>query len=57
VPGLVGRGHRVRSISAFDPTAVGCAQVVGTPRAAGDEAWHAVGAADPRSPDGLAAVR
>ena len=57
VPGLVARGHGVRAISAFDPVAVGCAQIIGTPRPPGDEAWHAVGAADPRSPDGLAAVR
>jgi gamma-glutamyltranspeptidase / glutathione hydrolase len=57
VPGLVARGHRVRAISAFDPVAVGCAQVIATPRPPGDGAWHAVGAADPRSPDGLAAVR
>jgi gamma-glutamyltranspeptidase / glutathione hydrolase len=57
VSGLVDRGHRVRSISAFDPVAVGCAQIIGTPRPPGHEAWHAVGAADPRSPDGMAAVR
>ena len=57
VPGLVDRGHRVRSISAFDPVAVGCAQVIGSPRPPGHAAWHAVGAADPRSPDGQAAVR
>jgi gamma-glutamyltranspeptidase / glutathione hydrolase len=57
VPGLVDRGHRVRSISAFDPVAVGCAQIIGSPRPPGHAAWHAVGAADPRSPDGQAAVR
>ena len=28
VPGLVARGHRVRQIGAFDPVAVGCAQVI-----------------------------
>jgi gamma-glutamyltranspeptidase / glutathione hydrolase len=57
VPGLVARGHVVRLISAFDPVAVGCAQVISLPRPPGDRAWTAVGAADPRSPDGHAAVR
>ncbi|HXW39085.1 MAG TPA: gamma-glutamyltransferase, partial [Acidimicrobiales bacterium] len=56
-PGLAARGHRVRSISAFDPVAVGCAQVIridGTPDGQG---WSFTGAADPRSPDGGTAVR
>ncbi len=57
VPGLTARGHRVRQISAFDPVAVGCAQVVSAPKPSGDPGWLAVGAADPRSPDGSAAVR
>lgn len=57
VPGLVARGHRVRQVSAFDPVAVGCAQVVCAPKPPGDPGWFAVGAADPRSPDGSAAVR
>ena len=31
--GLTGHGHRVRTISAFDPVAVGCAQVITVDRA------------------------
>ena len=50
--GLASRGHRVQLISAFDPVAVGCAQIVTV--ATGTEATsrHCVGAADPRSPEG-----
>ena len=29
--GLAGHGHRVRAISAFDPVAVGCAQIIAEP--------------------------
>jgi gamma-glutamyltranspeptidase / glutathione hydrolase len=48
------RGHRVRTIGAFDPTAVGCAQVISVVRdgARGGDWRHFVGAADPRSPCG-----
>ena len=46
------RGHRVRAIGAFDPVAVGCAQVVAAYREpdGGDGCWWA--ASDPRSPGG-----
>lgn len=52
------RGHRVQPIRAFDPTAVGCSQVISVVRH-GDEAdaRHFVGAADPRSPSGGTASR
>ncbi|MGA2305630.1 MAG: gamma-glutamyltransferase [Acidimicrobiales bacterium] len=54
------RGHRVRPIGAFDPTAVGCAQVISVVRDRdrdGDGSRHFVGAADPRSPCGGTASR
>jgi len=50
------RGHRVRPIGAFDPTAVGCAQVISVVRDE-DGSRHFVGAADPRSPCGGTASR
>jgi len=54
--GLTRHGHRVRTISAFDPVAVGCAQIIGTERdEAGDRTL--VGASDPRSPAGAALGR
>jgi gamma-glutamyltranspeptidase/glutathione hydrolase len=54
--GLAGRGHSVRLISAFDPVAVGCAQIIAVER---DEAGAPtlVAASDPRSPDGAAVSR
>ena len=58
--GLTGAGHRVRTISAFDPVAVGCAQIIATERTgAGDGggARRLVGASDPRSPAGAALGR
>jgi hypothetical protein len=54
--GLTGHGHRVRTISAFDPVAVGCAQIIATERGAAD-APLLVGASDPRSPAGAALGR
>jgi gamma-glutamyltranspeptidase/glutathione hydrolase len=54
--GLAERGHRVQRISAFDPTAVGCAQVIEV-RTEPDGSHLFVGAADPRSPDGATAGR
>jgi gamma-glutamyltranspeptidase / glutathione hydrolase len=64
VDGLRQRGHRVQPIGAFDPTAVGCSQVIAVVRPAepadGDGAprqSHFVGAADPRSPSGGTASR
>ncbi len=55
------RGHRVQPISAFDPTAVGCSQVISVVHdSKGDgskESRHFVGAADPRSPCGGTASR
>jgi len=54
--GLTGHGHRVRTIGAFDPVAVGCAQIIETDRdAAGSRLL--VGASDPRSPAGAALGR
>jgi gamma-glutamyltranspeptidase/glutathione hydrolase len=54
--GLVARGHAVRAISAFDPVAVGCAQIIAVERdPAGDPML--VAASDPRSPDGAALGR
>jgi gamma-glutamyltranspeptidase/glutathione hydrolase len=50
------RGHRVQLIGAFDPTAVGCAQVISVVRQDGG-VRHFVGAADPRSPSGGTASR
>ncbi len=53
--GLSDLGHRVRTISAFDPVAVGCAQIIATERAATGRLL--VGASDPRSPAGAALGR
>ncbi|MGA8723714.1 MAG: gamma-glutamyltransferase [Acidimicrobiales bacterium] len=53
--GLAERGHRIQLLSAFDPTAVGCAQII-TVVGEGDDR-HYVGATDPRSPEGHAATR
>jgi gamma-glutamyltranspeptidase/glutathione hydrolase len=53
--GLEERGHAVRPIRAFDPTAVGCAQLIAVDAVGGDPL--AVGAADPRSPEGGVASR
>ncbi len=57
VEGLVERGHRVQWISAFDPVAVGCAQIITVAGAAAGSSRHYVGAADPRSPEGGTAAR
>jgi gamma-glutamyltranspeptidase/glutathione hydrolase len=54
--GLTGHGHRVRTISAFDPVAVGCAQIIATERD-GAGARTMVAASDPRSPAGAALGR
>ena len=54
--GLTGHGHRVRTIGAFDPVAVGCAQIIATERGAAG-APLLVGASDPRSPAGAALGR
>jgi hypothetical protein len=50
-------GHRVHAISAYDPTAVGCAQIITVQRDATGRPTHFTGASDPRSPDGAAIVR
>jgi gamma-glutamyltranspeptidase/glutathione hydrolase len=55
--GLTSRGHRVQRISAFDPTAVGCSQIISVVTEPAGGATHYVGAADPRSPDGGTASR
>jgi gamma-glutamyltranspeptidase/glutathione hydrolase len=54
-PGLEGLGHRVRSISAFDPVAVGCAQIIAMEHE--PDGRLMVAASDPRSPDGAAVGR
>jgi gamma-glutamyltranspeptidase / glutathione hydrolase len=54
--GLTGHGHRVRTIGAFDPVAVGCAQIIQTERD-GTGSRLLVGASDPRSPAGAALGR
>ncbi len=54
--GLAGPGHRVKTISAFDPVAVGCAQIIQLERDAGGSRRQ-VGASDPRSPAGDALGR
>ena len=54
--GLTQRGHRVRAIRAFDPVAVGCAQIIAL-EAAAEGARRLVGASDPRSPEGDAVGR
>jgi gamma-glutamyltranspeptidase/glutathione hydrolase len=56
------RGHRVQPIGAFDPTVVGCSQVIAVVRngddgGGGAQGRHFVGAADPRSPSGGTASR
>ena len=55
-PGLEARGHRVTSISAFDPVAVGCAQIIEVERER-DGSRALVAASDPRSPEGAAVGR
>jgi gamma-glutamyltranspeptidase / glutathione hydrolase len=66
--GLRDHGHRVGQISAFDPVAVGCAQIIATERtsdgstaaqrsADGTPSRRLVGASDPRSPAGAALGR
>ncbi len=55
-PGLEERGHRVRAISAFDPVAVGCAQIIAVEPEA-DGGRRMVAASDPRSPEGAAVGR
>ena len=58
IDGLTGRGHRVIPIAAFEPNAVGGAQIISVARdEAEDGAGHFVGAADPRSPCGGTASR
>lgn len=54
--GLAERGHRTRAISAFDPVAVGCAQIIAAEQLRGDERCL-VAASDPRSPEGAAVGR
>ena len=54
--GLVARGHRVRAISAFDPVAVGCAQIIAV-QGDGAGGRRLVAASDPRSPEGAAIGR
>jgi gamma-glutamyltranspeptidase/glutathione hydrolase len=55
--GLTSRGHRVRPISPYDPTAVGCSQIISVVNHPERGTRHYVGAADPRSPDGGTASR
>jgi gamma-glutamyltranspeptidase/glutathione hydrolase len=50
-------GHRVRSISAYAPTDVGCAQIISVIRDGNGTPTHFTGATDPRSPEGAAVVR
>jgi gamma-glutamyltranspeptidase/glutathione hydrolase len=54
--GLAVRGHRTQTISAFDPVAVGCAQIIAVEHGPGGERCL-VAASDPRSPDGSAVGR
>ena len=55
IDGLAARGHRVQPIRAFDPVAVGCAQIISVRT---DRGTHRqVGASDPRSPEGAAIGR
>jgi gamma-glutamyltranspeptidase/glutathione hydrolase len=54
--GLRQRGHRVRAIRAFDPVAVGCAQIIAV-EADANGSRRLVGASDPRSPEGAAVGR
>jgi gamma-glutamyltranspeptidase/glutathione hydrolase len=53
--GLRERGHRVKAIRAFDPTAVGCAQIIEVTSVDGTSLVR--GASDPRSPEGAALGR
>jgi gamma-glutamyltranspeptidase/glutathione hydrolase len=53
--GLIERGHEVHTIRAFDPTAVGCAQIIEVARDDAGPTFN--GAADPRSPEGGVAAR
>jgi gamma-glutamyltranspeptidase/glutathione hydrolase len=56
--GLARRGHAVQAIRAFDPTAVGCAQIISVVReAGGGRSIGLAGASDPRSPEGAALSR
>lgn len=55
--GLAERGHRVRTITAFDPVSVGCAQLITVVRDRTGAVAHFAGASDPRSPEGAAATR
>jgi gamma-glutamyltranspeptidase / glutathione hydrolase len=55
--GLRDRGHQVKRISAFDPTAVGCSQIISVVRDTERGTRHYVGASDPRSPDGSTVTR
>jgi gamma-glutamyltranspeptidase / glutathione hydrolase len=55
--GLTARGHQVKRISAFDPTAVGCSQIISVVRDTERGTRHYVGASDPRSPDGSTVSR
>jgi gamma-glutamyltranspeptidase / glutathione hydrolase len=52
VKGLTERGHSVRPIREFDPTSVGCAQIISVVRDENGTSHHFAGAADPRSPEG-----
>ena len=54
--GLAARGHRTKAISAFDPVAVGCAQIIAVEQKTGGERCL-VAASDPRSPEGAAVGR
>ena len=53
--GLPARGHRTQRIRAFDPVAVGCAQIIAV--RADDGTRRLVAASDPRSPEGAAIGR
>jgi gamma-glutamyltranspeptidase/glutathione hydrolase len=55
-PALAERGHRVRAIRAFDPVAVGCAQII-TAEREDTGGRRLVAASDPRSPEGGALGR
>ena len=55
IDGLAARGHRVQRIRAFDPVAVGCAQIITVRTDRGTR--RQVGASDPRSPEGAAIGR
>jgi gamma-glutamyltranspeptidase/glutathione hydrolase len=57
IDGLTDRGHQVQRISAFDPVAVGCAQVIEVVGGRQHHSGHYAGAADPRSPEGGTAAR